>query len=76
MDGQAAIALVRTASLSSLVEAEVMRLILSSDLQAGQQIKDISIATRLVRIEHRALPLEELKCHQSFCAGSPSASAA
>ena len=94
MDGQAAIALVRTASLSSLVEAEVMRLILSGDLQAGQQIKEISIATRLgvgrssvrealrsleafglVRIEHRALPLEELKCHQSFCAGSPSASA-
>ena len=47
MDGKAAIALVRTASLSSLVEAEVMRLILSGDLQAGQQIKEIAIATRL-----------------------------
>lgn len=47
MDGQAAIALVRTASLSSLVETEVMRLILSGELHAGQQIKEIAIASRL-----------------------------
>src|SRR5262245_20548849 len=47
MDGQAAIALVRSASLSSLVEAEVMRLILSGDLEAGQQIKETAIASRL-----------------------------
>ncbi|HEX6000111.1 MAG TPA: GntR family transcriptional regulator [Hyphomicrobiaceae bacterium] len=47
MDGRAAIALVRSASLSSLVEAEVMRLILSGDLEAGQQIKEIAIASRL-----------------------------
>jgi DNA-binding GntR family transcriptional regulator len=47
MDGHAAIALVRTASLSSLVEAEVLRLILSGELQAGQQIKESVIATRL-----------------------------
>jgi DNA-binding GntR family transcriptional regulator len=47
VDGPAAIALVRSASLSSLVEAEVMRLILSGDLEAGQQIKEITIASRL-----------------------------
>jgi DNA-binding GntR family transcriptional regulator len=47
MDGQAAIALVRTSSLSSLVEAEVMRLILSGELQAGQQVKETAIAGRL-----------------------------
>jgi DNA-binding GntR family transcriptional regulator len=47
MDGQAAIAFVRTASLSSLVEAEVMRLILAGELEAGQQIKETAIAGRL-----------------------------
>ncbi len=47
MDAPAAIALVRTTSLSSLVEAEVMRLILAGELDAGQQIKEVAIAERL-----------------------------
>ncbi|MFZ4809205.1 MAG: GntR family transcriptional regulator [Hyphomicrobiaceae bacterium] len=47
IDAPAAITLVRTASLSSLVEAEVMRLILAGDLAAGQQIKEAAIAGRL-----------------------------
>jgi DNA-binding GntR family transcriptional regulator len=47
MDGPAAIQLVRTASLSSLVEAEVMRMILGGELTAGQQIKEAAIAGKL-----------------------------
>ncbi len=47
MDGAAAIQLVRTTSLSSLVEAEVMRMILSGELVAGQQIKEAAVAGRL-----------------------------
>ena len=47
MDAPAAIALVRTTSLSSLVEAEVMRLILAGELDSGQQIKEVAIAARL-----------------------------
>jgi DNA-binding GntR family transcriptional regulator len=47
MDAQAAIALVRTSSLSSLVEAAAMRLTLSGELQARQQINAIAIASRL-----------------------------
>jgi len=47
IDTPAAIALVRTASLSSLVEAEVMRLILAGDLDSGEQIKEVKIAERL-----------------------------
>ena len=47
IDAPAAIALVRTASLSSLVEAEVMRLILAGELDAGEQIKEVRIAERL-----------------------------
>jgi DNA-binding GntR family transcriptional regulator len=47
MDGAAAIHLVRTTSLSSLVEDEVMRLILSGELVAGQQIKEAMIAGQL-----------------------------
>ncbi len=47
IDTSAAIALVRTASLSSLVEAEVMRLILAGDLDSGEQIKEVKIAERL-----------------------------
>jgi DNA-binding GntR family transcriptional regulator len=47
MDGPAAIRLVRTASLSSLVEAEVMRMILSGELTSGQQIKEAVVASRL-----------------------------
>lgn len=46
-DTSSAISLVRTASLSSLVEAEVMRLILAGELDAGQQIKEVAIAERL-----------------------------
>lgn len=47
MDAPAAIALVRSTSLSSLVEAEVMRLILAGELDSGQQIKELAIAARL-----------------------------
>jgi DNA-binding GntR family transcriptional regulator len=47
MDGPAAIQLVRTTSLSSLVEAEVMRMILAGELTAGQQIKEATIAGKL-----------------------------
>lgn len=47
MDAPTAIALVRKTSLSSLVEAEVMRLILAGELDSGQQIKEIAIAARL-----------------------------
>jgi len=47
VDGVAAIQLVRTTSLSSLVEAEVMRMILNGELEAGQQIKEAAIAGRL-----------------------------
>lgn len=47
MDTPSVITLVRTVSLSSLVEAEVMRLILSGELDAGQQIKEVAIAERL-----------------------------
>lgn len=47
MDGPAAIQLVRTTSLSSLVEAEVMRMILGGELTAGQQIKEAAIAGKL-----------------------------
>lgn len=47
MDGPAAIQLVRTTSLSSLVEAEVMRMILGGELTAGQQIKEAATAGRL-----------------------------
>jgi DNA-binding GntR family transcriptional regulator len=47
MDAPAAIALVRKTSLSSLVEAEVMRLILAGELDSGQQIKEVAIAARL-----------------------------
>lgn len=47
MDAPAAIALVRTTSLSTLVEAEVMRLILEGELDGGQQIKEVAIGQRL-----------------------------
>ena len=47
MDAPAAITLVRTTSLSNLVESEVMRMILSGELDAGQQIKEVAIAERL-----------------------------
>lgn len=47
IDAPTAIALVRTASLSSLVEAEVMRLILAGELDSGEQIKEVRIAERL-----------------------------
>jgi DNA-binding GntR family transcriptional regulator len=47
MDAPAAIALVRTTSLSTLVEGEVMRLIFAGELDAGQQIKEVAIAERL-----------------------------
>lgn len=47
LDAPAAIALVRSTSLASLVEAEVMRLILAGELDAGQQIKTAEIAARL-----------------------------
>ncbi len=47
IDAPAAIILVRTTSLSSLVEAEVMRLILAGELAAGQQVKEAVIAGRL-----------------------------
>jgi len=47
MDNPAAIALVRSTSLSTLVESEVMRMILTGELDAGQQIKELAIAERL-----------------------------
>jgi DNA-binding GntR family transcriptional regulator len=47
MDAPAAIALVRSTSLSTLVEGEVLRMILTGELDAGQQIKEIAIAERL-----------------------------
>jgi DNA-binding GntR family transcriptional regulator len=47
MDTPAVIALVRTTSLSNLVEAEVMRLILAGELDGGQQIKEVALAQRL-----------------------------
>lgn len=47
MDAPTAITLVRTTSLSNLVESEVMRMILSGELDAGQQIKEVAIAERL-----------------------------
>lgn len=47
MNVLADIALVRSTSLSSLVEEEVMRLILAGELDGGQQIKEVAIAGRL-----------------------------
>ena len=47
MDAPTAIALVRSTSLSTLVEAEVTRMILTGELGAGQQIKELAIAARL-----------------------------
>jgi len=47
MDTPAAIALLRSTSLSTLVEGEVMRMILTGELDAGQQIKELAIAERL-----------------------------
>ena len=42
-----AIALLRSTSLSNLVEGEVMRLIFAGELDAGQQIKEVAISERL-----------------------------
>ena len=47
MDAPAAIALVRSTSLSTLVEAEVTRMILTGELDAGQKVKEVAIAERL-----------------------------
>ena len=47
MDAPAAIALVRSTSLSTLVEGEVLRMILTGELDAGQQIKEVAVAERL-----------------------------
>lgn len=47
MDAPTAIALVRSTSLSTLVEAEVTRMILTGELGAGQQVKELAIAARL-----------------------------
>jgi DNA-binding GntR family transcriptional regulator len=47
MDAPAAIALLRSTSLATLVEGEVMRMILAGELDAGQRIKEQAIAERL-----------------------------
>jgi DNA-binding GntR family transcriptional regulator len=47
MDAPAAIHLVRSTSLSSLVEAAVTRMILAGELEAGAQIKEAAIASSL-----------------------------